>query len=166
MRSCKVCAHPRRPEIDAQLRAGRDGTRVAQDFGIPTSTLYRHRGKCLKSSENSSQPSDLGTAEEIAAALRELHCAAREILADAGAETDPKKRVEALRVARQVLSDLGKLTAGVGPSQESLHRSEAWAELRSLLLDALRPHPAARRDVVAVLRSWEEGVWHVQPSGP
>ena len=48
MRACKTCQHLKRPEIDRRLAAGELLTRVAHDYGLTTSSLYRHRANCLK----------------------------------------------------------------------------------------------------------------------
>lgn len=48
MRSCLTCQHIKRPEIDRRLAAGEPLARVAPDYGLTTSSLYRHRTNCLK----------------------------------------------------------------------------------------------------------------------
>jgi hypothetical protein len=48
MRACKTCQHLRRAEIDRRLVAGEPLARVAADYGLTTSSLYRHRTNCLK----------------------------------------------------------------------------------------------------------------------
>ena len=48
MRACHTCHHLKRPEIDRRLAAGEPLARVAPDYGLTTSSLYRHRTNCLK----------------------------------------------------------------------------------------------------------------------
>jgi hypothetical protein len=48
MRSCLTCQHLKRPEIDRRLAAGEPLARVAPDYALTTSSLYRHRTNCLK----------------------------------------------------------------------------------------------------------------------
>jgi len=48
MRACKTCQQLRRAEIDRRLAAGEPLARVAPDYGLTTSSLYRHRTNCLK----------------------------------------------------------------------------------------------------------------------
>ena len=48
MRACRTCQHLKRPEIDRRLAAGEPLARVAPDYGLTTSSLYRHRTNCLK----------------------------------------------------------------------------------------------------------------------
>jgi hypothetical protein len=48
MRPCRTCQHLSRPEIDRRLAGGEPLARVAQDYGLTTSSLYRHRTNCLK----------------------------------------------------------------------------------------------------------------------
>ncbi len=46
--ACKVCADPRRAEIDSQLLLGRPLRAVAGQFQIPLSTIGRHSQRHLK----------------------------------------------------------------------------------------------------------------------
>ena len=48
MRPCRTCQHLKRPEIDRRLAGGEPLTRVAPDYELTTSSLYRHRSNCLK----------------------------------------------------------------------------------------------------------------------
>jgi len=47
-RSCTICQHLKRPEIDRRLAAGEPTARLARDYDLTTSSLYRHRRNCLK----------------------------------------------------------------------------------------------------------------------
>jgi transposase-like protein len=42
-RPCCVCTDPRREQIDGQVATGRSIPKIAGEFGIPESNLYRHR---------------------------------------------------------------------------------------------------------------------------
>lgn len=46
-RNCSVCQHVKRVEVDRRIAAGESGNRIAKDYQIPTSSLHRHRRKCL-----------------------------------------------------------------------------------------------------------------------
>jgi hypothetical protein len=42
-RTCRICAAPNRVEIDAALASGVTDRKVARTFGVPTSSVQRHR---------------------------------------------------------------------------------------------------------------------------
>lgn len=42
-RICRVCSDPRREEIDSALAAGQSVPKLALEFGLPESNIYRHR---------------------------------------------------------------------------------------------------------------------------
>jgi transposase-like protein len=54
-RSCSTCQHIKRGDIDRRLAAGEPNAKVAEDYGVSASSLYRHRTNCL----------GLGSANEI-----------------------------------------------------------------------------------------------------
>ena len=42
-RPCAVCVDPRREELDREIASGRSIPKIAKEFDIPESNLYRHR---------------------------------------------------------------------------------------------------------------------------
>lgn len=47
---CKVCAHPKRSEIDTALALGQGSERhIADTFGVPAQSVHRHKAKHLPS---------------------------------------------------------------------------------------------------------------------
>src|SRR5262249_58972122 len=58
MRACRTCQHIKRPEIDRRLAAGEPLARVAPNYGLTTSSLYRHRTNCLKLPSSNAIPKE------------------------------------------------------------------------------------------------------------
>jgi hypothetical protein len=47
-RSCTICQHLKRPQIDRSLAAGEPTARLARNYEVSASSLYRHRRYCLE----------------------------------------------------------------------------------------------------------------------
>lgn len=62
-RPCSTCSHPKRQEIDIRLLGGERKEALASRYGISRSSLYRHAGKCLRTS----LIQDLRATEEVGA---------------------------------------------------------------------------------------------------
>jgi hypothetical protein len=119
MRSCKTCQHLRRSEIDRRLAAGEPLARVAGDYGLTTSSLYRHRTNCLKlaSSNAIAKEAARGTAalallpskETLGAAYFELRDRIDQIARQAEQQGSLKIALSGLNSIRQTLDSLARL---------------------------------------------------------
>ena len=123
MRSCKTCQHPRRAEIDRRLAAGEPLARVAPDYGLTTSSLYRHRTNCLKlaSSNAIAKEAARGTAalllpnkETLSAAYFELRDRIDQIARQAEQQGSLKVALSGLNSIRQTLDSLARLAGHNG----------------------------------------------------
>jgi hypothetical protein len=129
MRACHTCHHLRRPEIDRRLAAGEPVARVAPDYGLTTSSLYRHRTNCLKlaSSNAIAKEAARGTA-----ALTLLP--SKETLS--GAYLELRDRIDQIVTQAQQQGSLGSRSPGSirydRPSTASL-ASLGMTALRSML---------------------------------
>jgi hypothetical protein len=123
MRACKTCQHLKRPEIDRRLAAGEPLTRVAQDYGLTQSSVYRHRTNCLKlaSSNTITKDAARGTAamallpskETLSGAYFELRDRIDQIARQAEQQGSLKVALAGLNSIRQTLDSLARL-AGHG----------------------------------------------------
>jgi multidrug efflux pump subunit AcrA (membrane-fusion protein) len=114
-RSCLTCQHLKRPEIDRRLAAGEPLARVAPDYGLTTSSLYRHRTNCLKlaSSNAIAKEAARGTAaltllpskETLSGAYLEL----RDRIDQAQQQGSLAVAVSGLNSLRQTLDSLARL---------------------------------------------------------
>ena len=119
MRSCLSCQHIKRPEIDRRLAAGEPLTRVAPDYGLTPSSLYRHRANCLKlgSSNAIAKEAARGTAalallptkETLSAAYFELRDRIDQIARQAEQQGSLRVALAGLNSIRQTLDSLARL---------------------------------------------------------
>jgi hypothetical protein len=125
MRSCLTCQHLKRPEIDRRLATGEPLARVAPDYGLTTSSLYRHRTNCLKlaSSNTIAKEAARGTAalallptkETLSGAYFELRDRIDQIARQAEQQGSLKVALAGLNSIRQTLDSLARLAGPDGP---------------------------------------------------
>ena len=118
-RNCKTCQHLKRPEIDRRLAAGEPAARIARDYELNPSSLYRHRVNCLKlgSSNAIMKETARGTAavallpskETLSGAYFELRTRIDQIVAQAQAEGSLSVAISGLNSLRQTLDSLSRL---------------------------------------------------------
>jgi hypothetical protein len=124
MRACKTCQHLKRPEIDRRLAAGEPLTRVAQDYGLTTSSLYRHRANCLKLASSNAIAKDAarGTAaitllpskETLSGAYYELRERIDQIAKQAEQQGSLRVALAGLNSIRHTLDSLARLAGHNG----------------------------------------------------
>ena len=122
MRSCLTCQHLKRPEIDRRLAAGEPLARIAPDYGLTTSSHYRHRSNCLKlaSSNAIAKEAARGTAalallptkETLSGAYLELRDRIDQIARQAEQQGSLKVALAGLNSIRQTLDSLARLHDG------------------------------------------------------
>ena len=124
MRSCHTCHHLKRPEIDRRLAAGEPLARVAPDYGLTTSSLYRHRTNCLKlaslnaiakeAARGTAAMALLPTKETLSAAYFELRDRIDQIARQAEQQGSLKVALSGLNSIRQTLDSLARLAGHNG----------------------------------------------------
>ena len=124
MRACHTCQHLKRPEIDRRLAAGEPLARVAPDYGLTTSSLYRHRTNCLKlassnaiakeAARGTAAPTLLPSKETLSGAYLELRDRIDQIVTQAQQQGSLAVAVSGLNSLRQTLDSLARLASHDG----------------------------------------------------
>jgi len=159
-RRCTVCTHPEKEAINAALVAGEPFRHIAARYGTSTGALQRHKADHLPATLAQAQDAqEVAQADNLLAQMRDLQRRTLAILSKAaGSRRDLRTALAAIGEARRNLELLGKLAGEL--QQEgtvSLVLSAEWIELRTIMLRALAPFPAAR---VALFGALEDGHAH------
>jgi hypothetical protein len=119
-RQCSVCQHVKRAEIDRRLAAGEAGSRIAADYDINPSSLYRHRSNCLRLAASNAIMKEvargtaaaacLPTKEDLNSAYFDLRAQIDEIVAQAKAEGSLQIALSGLNAVRHTLDSLSRLS--------------------------------------------------------
>lgn len=169
-RECHTCRHERRPEIELRLANGTPIRTVSTMYGIAKDSLYRHRRnhmppellQQLQAAGRKLNPTDLDNLKrtESEGLLQNLvHERARQQrIADKAETLDDfanatRASVAALKSSELIAKLLGDIKTGA-VTQNILIAPEFHA-FRTAVIQALRPHPEAKRAVLESLQRLE-----------
>jgi hypothetical protein len=129
MRTCLTCHHLKRPEIDRRLAEGEPLTRLAKDYELTPSSLYRHRVNCLRLGSSNAIKKDAARGSAAAALLPsreiltssylELSARIDRIVQQAEQEGSLRVALTGLSSVRQTLDSLARLAAQEKPTEKN-----------------------------------------------
>ncbi len=153
-RSCSVCTHPNRDEIDRALVAGEPNRRIAARCDVTERAIRNHKAGHLPAKLVMAQEAAaVAEADDLLAQVRDLQRRAHNILDKAEEAGELRVALSAIREARGNLELLAKLLGELDDRpQVNVLVSPEWLELRTVIVGALDHHPQARD---AVLRAVE-----------
>ena len=156
-RTCTVCSHPEKEEIDRLLVRGDSIAGIARDFAVSEDALKRHFDnhvpKTLAASPSAKEITD---ADKLLSEIEEVKNRALRLLDKAENAQDtrvygpPSQYLKEFREYVRLMAELsGKLAA---QPQITIINNPQWVELRTLIIAALEPYPEAREAVVHAIR--------------
>ena len=156
-RTCTVCSHPEKEEIDRLLVRGDSIAGIARDFAVSEDALkrhfYNHVPKTLAASPSAKEITD---ADKLLSEIEEVKNRALRLLDKAENAQDtrvygpPSQYLKEFREYVRLMAELsGKLAA---QPQITIINNPQWVELRTLIITALEPYPEAREAVVHAIR--------------
>jgi hypothetical protein len=158
-RRCTVCDHPQRHSIDEALVTGAPYRSVAKRSGLSESAVYRHKAEHLAAHPlKAKEVEEVAHADDLLQQVRDLQSHALDILERAEKAGDLRTALAAISQARGNLELLGKLAGELDEHPVvNLNVSAEWLKLRTVIVGALEPHPAAHRAVLSALESEGNG---------
>ena len=159
-RSCTVCAHPKREEIDRALVEGVSAAEISGRYRtVGERAVRRHRSNHLPAKlVMAEKAAEVAEADSLLDQVGDLQRRALAILDTAEAAGELKTALSAIREARGNLELLAKLLGELDESPVvNLNVSPEWLELRAVIVTALEPHPEALGAVVGALEGAESG---------
>ncbi len=153
-RSCTVCEHPKREEIDRALVGETSNLSVSSLFGVSESAVRRHKANHLPARlVMAEKAAEVAQADALLEEVRELQARTLAILEAAEETKQHRTALSAIREARSNLELLAKLLGELDERpQVNILISAEWLELRAVIVGALEPYSQARG---AVLRALE-----------
>jgi hypothetical protein len=158
-RRCTVCDHHQRHSIDQAIVTGAPYRSVAKRFRLSESAIYRHKTEHLPAHLlKAKEVEEVAQADDLLEQVRSLQARALDILERAEKVGDLRTALAAISQARGNLELLGKLAGELDERPVvNLNVSPEWLELRTVIVGALEPHPAAHRAVLRALESAGNG---------
>ena len=159
-RSCTVCAHEGREEIDRALVAGESSRKIAARYGsLSRPAIQRHGENHLPAKlVLAEKAAEVAEADNLLAQVQDLQGRTHAILDKAEKAGELRTALSAIREARGNLELLAKLLGELDERPVvNLNLSPEWLELRAVIVTALEPHPDARGAVLGALESADNG---------
>lgn len=162
-RKSKIEAHPQSGEIIRRLASGEDYSKIVEDFpDIRYQDLdYYAQNKLPKILSKSSdlkaladeiENADIHRGDTYLQLVLGLQKKALEALDAQNPTSDPKSWAMVSREARGYLELLGRALDRIKDQpQVNITLNAEWVELRTLIIQALEPYPAAREAVINAL---------------
>ena len=162
-RTCTVCSHPDRPAVDTALIAGEPYRDIGRRFRVSKDAVARHKDEHLPAGMVKAQEvTDVRHAIDVVQQLKAINGVCMSVLKDARDQGDGDLALKAVdRIQRQIELQaklIGELQQE-GTTNIIVNNPE-WVQIRTALMVALTPFPAAAQAVAGTLVSLEGGKRH------
>lgn len=161
-RTCTICGHPQRPEIDRALVEGLPFRHIASRFDTSTAALQRHKADHLPGHVAKAQEAkQVADADDLLLQLKALRNKAISILQKAEKAGDFRTALMGIREARGCIEVLMEVEGELDRrGVTNIIVNPEWVQIRTAILVALQPYPDAAQAVVGRLSVIEEGRSH------
>jgi hypothetical protein len=158
-RSCTLCEHPEKDDIDRTLVGSASNRSVASLYDVSEAAVRRHKANHLPAKlVMAVKAAEVVEADNLLHQVGDLQRRALAILDKAEEAGELRTALSAIREARGNLELLAKLLGELDERpMVNLNISPEWLELRAVIVGALEPHPEALRAVVGALEGADGG---------
>jgi hypothetical protein len=149
-RSCTICGHAARTEIDKALAGGASNRSLASLYGVSEASVRRHAGNHLPARVARAQEAeDVREALDVIKQLKAINAASLRILMEAREQGRQGTALAAIdRIHKQIELQAKLLGELDDRPQVNVLVSPQWLELRATIITALERHPQARESVL------------------
>lgn len=151
-RTCKICTHPQRNEIDQDLAAGNVSYNAIQrKYNVLTDmSLIRHKRNHLpKTLVKAQKAMEVANADDLLTRIQQLEADAKRIAQTAEDRGDLRTSIYAIRELTRIVELLAKLEGELQTTKiVNIYNFPQWVELRAVILKAVEPFPQARFAIV------------------
>ncbi len=161
-RTCTICSHPERAEIDRALVEGSTFRNIAERYGTSATALTRHKSDHLPGHVAKAQEArQVADADDLLQQLKALRNKAISILQQAERAGDYRTALMGIREARACVEVLMEVEGELDRrGVTNIIVSADWIEIRTAISLALQPYPAAAQAVAGSLAVIEGGRSH------
>ena len=153
---CSVCKHPKRAEIDRLLLSGEGTNRsIAKDYGLNHNAVQRHRSRHIAPAlVKAKEHREIVEADSVMSDVVMLRARGIALLDMAESSGDIRTACTALREVRGVIDLLARVTGELESNTKlevNIFNNSTWIDIRTDVINALRPFPEAKQAVVSAL---------------
>jgi hypothetical protein len=125
-RTCTICSHDAREEIDSALASRASIRGISRDFAVSEDALFRHKAHVAGAIVKASEKREEFIRESIMARLEKLYQRGKRVLDDAERSGDGRLALQAIRETREALAGVFALAnkaarGGRGCGRHSTH---------------------------------------------
>jgi hypothetical protein len=158
-RVCTICSHESRDAIEDAFIAGMPKRRIATRYGVGEKSVRHHIREHLPALLALARDAEQASrADSLLDRIEALQGRTLAILEATEETEDHRIALSAIREARSNLELIGEVTKELDRTPTlNLHLNPEWIQLRTVIVSALDRHQGAREDVLAAIRSAENG---------
>lgn len=158
-RSCSVCGHKRRQEIDKALLAGEPLLALSRQYGLSRDALRRHQGSHLPAAAAKAQEAaEVVHGDSLLGQLTALQNEIHGIKTKALAAKDLRTALASIRELTRIVELTARIQGEIQETQVvNVLINPAWIDLRAVILKAVMPFPEARRAIISALEQPDAG---------
>ncbi len=152
---CSICKSEQLEAINTAIINGESNRRIAAQFSLSETAIRRHKTDHLPVALcQAREAGEIAAADTLLAQVEQLRIKAWSLLNQAEAVGDLRTALHGIREARGCLELLGKVAGEL--QQEgavSITFAPGWIEIRTTIIKALEPYPAA---LLALSEAWDQ----------
>jgi len=158
-RSCTICSHESRDEIEDAFIAGMPKRRIGTHFGVGEKAVRYHIREHLPALLALARDAERAArADTLLDRIEALQSRTEEALAKAESSDNLFATFRGISEMRHNLELIGEITKELNRTPTlNLSVNPEWVELRTVIVAALEPHPEARDSVLRAIRSAGNG---------
>lgn len=157
-RTCTICVHESRAEVEAELVRRVAYRDIARRFSVSKDALSRHAREHLPATlARAREAAELEEADGLLGQVRGLQSRTLAVLEAAEESREHRTALAAIAEARRNLELLAKLLGELDERPVNVLISPEWLELRAVIVGALAPHEEARSDVLRAIQGTSNG---------
>lgn len=150
---CSVCGHPELEAINKALVSGQSNRSVAAKYNLSVTSVRRHKENHLpKSLVKAQARKEIVQADSVMGDVSMIRSRLLTLLDIAEREGDIKNTCTVIKELRSTIELLAKVSGELETKTEiNIIQNNTWIEIRTCVIDALKPYPEARRAVIHAL---------------
>ena len=155
-RTCTICTHEQRRDIDAALLNETPLRDIARRYATSKDAVARHREHLPSQLVKAQQQEDVSQAIDVVKQLKAINGATLAILKEARAEGNGELALKAVdRIQRQLELQAKLLGELQQEGTVNVTISPEWVAIRAVILQAVTPYPDAAKAITAALSAPE-----------
>ena len=157
-RTCTICSHPERAQIDAAFVSGTPYRSIAKQFGCSDAAMYRHTSEHIAQAiKETKQAQEEAQALDVVKQLKEINRVTLEIMKESRSDKKNGMALFAIDRLQKQLELQAKLLGDIDDSPKvTIWMAPEWQNIRALIVQALIPYPDAKLAVATALAQMED----------